>query len=634
MCSCFLRFSQTVRRYYRIYPGRKRVQIETKIKNPNRYDELRGGNPATLLQGNMFTPESAAPRELSMLCFRIVGMGYADSHVLLRYANCTLNLLKQMRIKHIALVLQGISKFLATNSSVIGKSDGTDNSSFEEDISNREKLLLKVGEIMDALEPRMYNLFVRAMPKDLGMIALSMVTVCECAYRELDATQHSYLVSITERTLKLVAEALGSRLCFCEIQEYACLAKAYAKLPPHHEFVELFLRDLAEEISCLFSEKQDYLEELIKGNYFDDDALDSILSLPKDMTTIACSLSRRVTHSRMWERIGKCVKLMLEMDGNNDGSFGGLDGQTLMLLATSLSRHIDVSFLLEAMMLRPDDNKKPLWIVTGISIAILSLHNVELAQRLWNALDFDKLSSLDDDVKVHLVHLSNRIPKVTDTQIEVIHSFADTASSPDLLVALYASRHRCGLTSPQVYLDSVISDIDSLSVKSLLCLLRTLGHGATPNLPDRHRSDACLDTTVRDRVLDSLSTRVDEIRLDRVIPLLVYIVDHHGGRTQLIEKLAYRISNNVASLPEHQVALVIEKLGQIGIRAEQIFDVTYVRRLKEKHRSAYLDDDSEFEVGASENTPEDVHFCDVDDAEVDKLSQAYKTQPLHGNAFL
>ncbi|GFE55220.1 hypothetical protein BaOVIS_026240 [Babesia ovis] len=633
MCNYLSRFAAAQRRFYRIYPGRRRLQVETKIKSPKRYDELRGGNPTALLQGNLFTPESAGPRELAMLCFRIVGMGYADTHVLLRYASCTLQQLKHLRIKHIALILQAISKFLATNPSVLGKSDCSDTASFQEDIANREKLLLKVGEIAEAAEPQMPKLFARALPKDLGMIALSMVTVCECAYRELDVQQHSRLLAISERTMKLVADAMGPKLLFCEAHEYAALARAYSKLPPNHEFVELFLRDLADEVSSLLVEKQEQLEELVRGNFIGEDLLESIMALPKDMTTIACALSRRVHHHRIWDTMTECLKLILKLDINEDGSFGGLDGQTLMLLATSLSRHVNIGFLLEAMISRPEDPRKTTWIVTGISLALRCMDDLELAQRMWDTLDFEKVLSLDDSVKTQLVHASIRIPHVNTSQMETIRSLSNGAASPELLVALYAARERCGLETSAKLLDTIMANIDDVSVSSLIILLRSVGSGnaSTPTEREEKYRVECsmeisgLNANIKDMLINALSDRVGDVHLEKLYPLLIYTIDNHGGRTDLIAKMASRIANAAGSYQDHHLAILVEKLRQIGINPDNIFGNAVMGRLQ----SATTADEHpviDHFVNAHEPVDiADIKFCDTDDAEVSKLAMAHNS---------
>ncbi|ORM41557.1 uncharacterized protein BXIN_2604 [Babesia sp. Xinjiang] len=620
LCSCLRRFAVTARRYYRIYPGRKRVQVETKIKSPKRYDELRGGSPKALLQGNLFTPESAGPRELAMLCFRIVSMGYADAGVLLRYATCTLNGLSRLKIKHIALILQAISKFLATNPSVVSKSGETELASFQEEIANREKLLIKVKEIAEAVEPQMFKLFARAVPKDLGMIALSMVTVCECAYHELDAEQHSALLSITERTLKLIAEAMGPKLLFCEAPEYAALAKAFCKLPPKHEFVELFLRDLAEEVSSLLSEKHEQLEEIAQGNHIGDDLLESLLLLPRELTTIACALSRRVHHHRIWERMAQCLEHLLQFDTSDDVSNAGLDGQTLILLATSLNRHVDVGFLLEAMVSRPYDPRKTNWLITGIFIALRTLDDVDLAQRMWDAINFDLVHALDDIAKTQLVHVFIRIPSVTNNQKDTIRSLVQDDASPELLVALYAAGHRCGIEAPETLLNPIMDHVSQLSVNSLIYLLRSVrsDHIASPDA-----TASQVQSGMKDRLLKVLSDKIDDIHIDKLYPLLIYMIDNHGGHTAIIEKMVSRVANASAPYEDHHMALLMEKLRDIGIRPDHIFEESLVQRLVGSDAAAEQHLIDRFvEVSDADDGTNVIKFCDMDETEVAKLAKA------------
>ncbi|GBE62568.1 hypothetical protein, conserved [Babesia ovata] len=599
MCSLLRSFALVLRRCYRVYPGRKRIQIETKIKSPKRYDELRGGNPTTLLQGNLFTPESAAPRELAMLCFRIVNMGYADAGILLRYAQCALKQLSQLRIKHIALVLHSISKFIATSAIQTGQPSGEEVEAFQAEIANREKLLLTVDELVKAAAPDMQKLFARAVPKDLGMIALSLVTVCECAFRELGADQHASLLSTTEQTLKLIATSIGPKLPFCEAPEYAALAKAFCKLPPQLEFAGVFLRDLAEEIASLLLEKHDHLEELNRGSYIGDDLLESLMELPKDLTTIACALSRRVHRHRMWKRLAEFVELMLKVNEQGDGSFARLDGQTLILLATSLSRHADVGFLLNALLAQTTEKPKPQWLITGMDIAINALNDVDLGQRLWDGIDFAQVPALDDAAKTQLVHASIRVRNLTEDQAAVIRGLASGDCSKELLVALYAARHRCGIDEPKQLLDAIMAGVDRLSVSSIMVMLHNvegvdrLSSGDSQSAVDENdhnmegiqgeRDMINAQETIKAQLFSSLSKKIESVPLNKLYEILLYTIDNHGGRVSVIEKMAARVARAAAEYQDHHLATLIERLHRIGINPERVFEASLVERFQNEN---------------------------------------------------
>ncbi|GIX63861.1 uncharacterized protein BcabD6B2_32960 [Babesia caballi] len=633
------RFALACYRSYRTYPGRKRVQVETKIKSPKRYDELRGGNPTTLLQGNLFTPESAGPRELAMLCFRIVSMGYADAGILLRYAECALRSLPQLRVKHLALVLQAISKFLATSSTVVGQFGDAEAAAFDAELAHREKLLLKVGELVEAAQPGMAKHFVRALPKDMGMIALSLVTVCDCAYRELDAEQHARLLNATLRTLGLLTEAIGPKLPFCEAPEYAALAKAFCGLPAQHEFAELFLRDLAGEVASLLLEKQDHLEELARGGYIGDDLVEALAALPRELTTIACALSRRVPRHRMWDRLAQCLQLMLSIGSRGDGSFAALDGQTLVLLATSMSRHVDVAFLLEALLERSSEPLRPQWLVTGMALSLRALDDVELAQRMWDALDFAQVPAMDDAAKAQLVHAVLRVPSVSGDQLAVVRSLYRRDASPELLVALYAARHRCGLLEPAAVLESIMGSAESLGVSSLISLLRSVDSSAGISAAGDARSHAdgpaacapqrgCAQLPVYDvksKLLAVLAEKVNDVRPDKLFPLLLYVIDHHGGCTALVEKLGARVAASAEGYADQQLALLLAKLRGLGVDPDTLFEPSTVERLEEASSEDPRLVDRFVEAEVEAGSADDLRFSEPDEAEVAKLMRAHES---------
>lgn len=612
MRSGIWRFTLNACRFYRRYPGRKRVQVEAKIKSPKRYDELRGANPAILLQGNLFTPESAGPRELSMLCFKMVNLGYADSSILLRYVQCTLQMLPKLRIKHIALVMQSVSKYVAMNPAVLAAPSDTDDTSFETELANREKLLLKVKELVEAVTPNMFKLFARAAPKDLGMVALSMVTICECALKELDIAQSSDLLKATEHTLKQIAESIGPKLPFCELQEYAALAKAFCRLPPHVEYADMFLRDLATEISCLLNEKNEQLTDLVNGIYIGDDLVEDLQSLPKELTTIACTISKRVKHHNIWQRMVKSVELMLALGTRDSELFCTLDGQTLVLLATALSRHADVSFILEA-MLESESSLKPPWIVTAIALSLRSLADVSLAQRMWDALDFSQVAGLDDAAKTQLVYASTKIPKVTDDQINALRSFNDKDSSPELLVALYVARHRCRLEADNGLIDSVIYSVDKIGAGSLITLLRSAGE----------RYD------LTNLLLKTLNDKLDEVHIDKLYPLVIYIIDNHGGCTEMIKSMVSRIAAATPSHQYHSLVFLVNKLREIGFDPSSVLHKDLILLIQ---NAVEGDDGAEVldhfvETGKDDKPNNELELCERDE---DEIAELFRANKVHG----
>lgn len=586
--------------------------METKIKSPKRYDELRSDNPTVLLQGNMFTPESAGPRELSMLCFKVVNMGYADAGILLRYVQCSINILPKMRIKHIALVLQSVSKYVAKNAAVLTRAGDT---SFEQEIENREKLLMKVLELIELLTKDMFKLFARAVPKDLGMVSLSMVTICEHSIKELDITKHSYILNATESTLRHVAEIIGPKLPFCELQEYAALAKAFCKMPPQVEYADLFLRDLANEISCLLNEKNDYMKDLLNGTYVGDDILEELPSMPRELTTIACTMSRRVKHHSMWRRMSESIELMIKLGNRESELFSTLDGQTLVLLATSLSRHADVSFLLETLLENTAEPLKPEWSIICIGLALNSLDDMDMAKRMWDTLDFSKLSNLNDTSKAHLLLAAMRIPSITEEQMSVLRSFGNNECSPELLVSLYACRHKLGAEWSNEVVKSIMESLNKLNPANLVTLLK--------NADEKHGLKA--------PVLSALYDKIGDLHIDKLHHLILYIIEHHAEHTELIEKLLSRISEVFPTGDTNSMLLLLKRLEEAKIDPTRFFSKASIDAVRHNNKDDTASHDCHPDNLDSEGLGEEgvisgvgLKLSEQDDTEIAKLSRALR----------
>ncbi|EKX74178.1 conserved hypothetical protein [Theileria equi strain WA] len=206
---------------------------------PNKSD-IRGDvrkAPAKLLKGNLFTPESAGSRELSMLCYWIVNYGYADSSILTRYVECAINSVDKLNIKNLALILHSVSKYVYTYPTIQmnirnkpsidnvsehkgGNLVNHDSGSIEkfvdasgsdmdtviqgihsdadmnkyskkatktsDELSDYNRLILKSMEFIEKMCRSLPRLLPRGSPKDLGMIALSVSNLYDVYLRDVD----------------------------------------------------------------------------------------------------------------------------------------------------------------------------------------------------------------------------------------------------------------------------------------------------------------------------------------------------------------------------------------------------------------------------------------------------------------
>ncbi|BAM39495.1 conserved hypothetical protein [Theileria orientalis strain Shintoku] len=575
-----LKYLSTTHRYYRT-KYRKKVSIE--LNKPSIYEDRRTA-PSKLLKANLFTPESAGYRELSMLCFWIVNYGYADYSILTRYVQCATDNIRKLKIKSIALIFHAVSKYLYDNDITLVESDKIEDPETEN--KNRQMLIGRCVQMIVNASQLMPNLFVNAVPKDLGMISLSIINIYQMFMNESDKNTKSQsenikrINSIVNKLLQRLSQEIIPKLPFCELDEFAAYAKAFSKV--NTDWSSHFMRELSHETSSLLMDKIEDLEMLARNKFVGEDLIEQLNKLPRDLATITCTLSKSNTSdTKFWERSGKVTSLLLKMKNKGYG-IRELDITTLTLLCTSMSRHVDVRPIVEEMLsVLPSTklestvkNEVNSGILVGFSTSIRNLKDEVLAEKFLKKLNTKELINMNTRLVSQFIVTFGRSGLTGNTEVrDGIISLLDNELEGQMLTSIYISRKALNVPVNRVIelckrLSASLNDVETTTLVSILMssidLVQTGCHSGTNNICDEVRS-------MCNQVIEVLSSRVDQIPLKMTLPLLSLVLNAFGGSTVLISRLCKKIDENFNDFDIVEMVSLTNEISSMGLNVNKLF---------------------------------------------------------------
>ncbi|KJP87245.1 hypothetical protein AK88_03162 [Plasmodium fragile] len=111
------RYMKNKRRGLKQQPRKKPLDIEKKIRNPDKYEKKMHFD--NLTKGELYVPESCKPKKLAMLCNRLFYFDINDEELLDRYAQRAIVIVNSMSTKEISLILNTMRKFNHRNEKLL-----------------------------------------------------------------------------------------------------------------------------------------------------------------------------------------------------------------------------------------------------------------------------------------------------------------------------------------------------------------------------------------------------------------------------------------------------------------------------------------------------------------------------------
>lgn len=112
-----VRYMKNKRRGLKQQPRKKPLDIEKKIRNPDKYEQKMHFD--NLTKGELFLPESCKAKKLAMLCNRLFYFDINDEDILERYANRAVVIANSMNTKEMSLILNTMAKMNHKNEKLL-----------------------------------------------------------------------------------------------------------------------------------------------------------------------------------------------------------------------------------------------------------------------------------------------------------------------------------------------------------------------------------------------------------------------------------------------------------------------------------------------------------------------------------
>uniref|UniRef100_A0A3B0MLD5 Uncharacterized protein n=1 Tax=Theileria annulata TaxID=5874 RepID=A0A3B0MLD5_THEAN len=625
-----LKWINLSKRFYRT-KHRKMVSIE--LNKPSLYDPKRTA-PSKLLKANLFTPESAGPRELSMLCFWIVNYGYADYSILSRYVQCAIDNIKKLKIKSLALIFHSTSKFIYNNTiSFIEsnqqniESNDVTNTGLDE-FAQREHLIKKCMKLIVEVSPILPNLFVNAVPKDLGMISLSIINIYESFLNECDSnvdsgTDELDLKSISLKVNKLLhrlSDEIIPKLPFCEIDEFAAFSKSFSKI--NTDWSRHFMRELSLEISSLLMEKIEDLELLMQNKYIGEDLIEELNRFPKELSTVTCALSRlKINEKRFCERSQTLISLLIKLK-NKDFGIKEIDITTLTLLCTSMCNYSNVSDVVMELLRVCNESHQPS-VLVGFNTSVRVLKDDSLASKFLELVDMDQVMELDS--KLVSQFILNCCKSTCDCTkiIDKIASIPLDQLDNELLCTVYICNKRLNINPDKVDLcNRIYLNADSLETNLLVNIA----------LSSIQSIDEESIKILFKKVLDILYNRIEEIPPTVIPSLLSLVLTHFPGDLNVIKRFCKKIDSSDFNVDN--LSHIFSQIQSMGLNINKLFTKNFVK-IKEindvQHDYSFDPVQSDSYDNNLELTPSnesfDIKFNECDEDEIMKISKQTLKKP-------
>ncbi|XP_953777.1 uncharacterized protein TA16760 [Theileria annulata] len=623
-----LKWIDLSKRFYRT-KHRKKVSVE--LNKPSLYDPKRT-TPSKLLKANLFTPESAGPRELSMLCFWIVNYGYADYSILSRYVQCAIDNIKKLKIKSLALIFHSTSKFIYNNTisfiesnqqNIESKESNDETNTGIDEFVQREQLIKKCMKLIIDASPILPNLFVNAVPKDLGMISLSIINIYESFLNECDSnvdsgTDELDLKSISLKVNKLLhrlSDEIIPKLPFCEIDEFAAFSKSFSKI--NTDWSRHFMRELSLEISSLLMEKIEDLELLMQNKYIGEDLIEELNRFPKELSTVTCALSRlKINEKRFWERSQTLIFLLIKLK-NKDFGIKEIDTTTLTLLSTSMCNYSNVSDVVMELLRVCNESHQPS-VLVGFNTSVRVLKDDSLASKFLELVDMDQVMELDPKLVSQFIlncckstcDRTKIIDKISSIPLDQLHN--------ELLCTVYICNKQLNI-NPETKVDlcnRIYLNADSLETN----LLVTISLSSIQSIDEECVKNLCK------KVLDILYNRIEEIPSTVIPSLLSLVLNHFPGNLNIIKRFCKKIDTSDFNIDD--LSHIFTKIQSMGLNINKLFTKNFVK-IKEindvQHDYSFDPVQSDSYDNNLELTPYnesfDIKFTECDEDEIMKISK-------------
>ncbi|KAK2198070.1 hypothetical protein BdWA1_001075 [Babesia duncani] len=436
-----LKWSLIIERFNRMVPKRKKPRIQKDVNYKSQKRRTDANNtPSVLVKGNLFTPETANEKEVSILSYNLVRYGFADCEMLTRYLKCAKENINNYKTKTVISVLQAVSMYVSKvfkEENQISITAANGNEKMDDPVSMKQ-LFLSFFDLLKTAAPKFKKTACRMHVRDLTSMAYSVFNLATASLEHMGSSIDKEFNDTILKLLKLLADEIETKFEYCGMYECVMLTNTYSKLVAENWALE-FLFKLSQEASAILLEKRDDMSCLLDKVYIGDDLFEELVRLPKDLCNLIQPMSRIKSCHLLWQHATQCIELYIELSRRDDLGFK-LVPVPLTRIAI-LAQHINSEhLLLEALNLLQHGkvDAKSHILMSLIVASVRGFKNVEIAKKFYCNLNLEDVHKWSTGLVVELITMA-KIIDIKPEHADILSQQIDKGMDLKIATALYCN---------------------------------------------------------------------------------------------------------------------------------------------------------------------------------------------------
>ncbi|CRH02638.1 conserved Plasmodium protein, unknown function [Plasmodium relictum] len=252
-----VRYMKNKRRGLKEQPRKKPLDIEKKIKNPDKYEEKMHFD--NLCKGELYLPESCKAKKLAMLCNRLFYFNINDEDLLDRYAQRAIVIANSMSTKEISLILNTMRKFNHKNEKLLETFAKYIPSKLHKGVPQDISLILNAYSHFNYIDKNLFN------------------RICEEIPHKIPHFQHNHISSVINAFYKLkikdkiiiddMADEIVERINEFDTKSLTNIINSFSKLNYRNENKKVIWEKFIEAVKNL-NKQFNLLEVILITNAF------------------------------------------------------------------------------------------------------------------------------------------------------------------------------------------------------------------------------------------------------------------------------------------------------------------------------------------------------------------------------
>ncbi|GAW83592.1 hypothetical protein, conserved [Plasmodium gonderi] len=183
---------------------KKPLDIEKKIKNPDKYEEKMHFD--NLIKGELYVPESCKGKKLAMLCNRLYYFNINDEELLDRYAQRAIVIVNSLGTKEISLILNTMRKFNHRNEKLLDTFAKHIPSKLHKGVPQDISLILNAYSHFNFIDKNLFNRICEEIPHKIPYFEHTHISSVVNAFYKLNIKDRIIIDDLVDEIIDRIDE--------------------------------------------------------------------------------------------------------------------------------------------------------------------------------------------------------------------------------------------------------------------------------------------------------------------------------------------------------------------------------------------------------------------------------------------